>query len=111
MPGLVIVMQNTEQIFRHVNFFQLCDLIPLPTFVSIAGNFLLALTLLLLGPAPFVPLKPSVALIQGAMGLNGFCASLIMVSSFLRAQRAAIRLGFSDDIDTYIFISGTYLDK
>jgi hypothetical protein len=40
------------------------------------------------------------------MGLNGACSSLIMVSTFLRAQRAAIRLGFRDGIDTYIFISG-----
>ena len=91
----------------HVLNFQICDLIPFPTFVSIGGNFMLALSLLLLGPAPFFPLQPSVALIQGAMGLNGFSASPIMVSSFLRAQRAAIRLGFKDDIDTYIFISGT----
>jgi hypothetical protein len=64
----------------------------------------LALALILLGP--FLPLKPSRSLICGSLALVGFCSALLMVASFLRANRTAINEGFQDDINTYIFISG-----
>ena len=66
----------------------------------------MAFSLLFLGPAPFIGLEPSVSLIQGVAGLIGFGSANVMVSSFLRAQRAAINQGFCDDITTYIFIAG-----
>jgi hypothetical protein len=66
----------------------------------------LAISFLFLGPAPFLPLVPTTTLIQIVLGLVGFSSALIMVASFLRAHRAALKLGFRDSIDTYIFISG-----
>ena len=39
------------------------------------------------------------------VGLFGFGDTLVMVSSFGRAQSAALKLGYVDDINTYIMIS------
>ena len=40
------------------------------------------------------------------MVIHGCAAAQVMVSSFGRAQRAALAAGFPKDIDTYLFISG-----
>ena len=37
----------------------------------------------------------------------GFGYAQVMVSTFGRAQSAAVRKGFNDDIDTYLLIAGT----
>ena len=44
-------------------------------------------------------------LIQGSAGILSGGYAMIMVSTFGRAQAAAIRKGYNDDLDTYIFIS------
>jgi hypothetical protein len=51
--------------------------------------------------------NPGVIIKNMLLGIIGFCSAMVMVSSFLRAQKSAIKLGFNDDINTYIFISGT----
>jgi hypothetical protein len=61
---------------------------------------------LLIGPIPFLPLTPSVPLIQGAVALSGLGYGMVLVSTFGRSQKAAIRKGYNDDIDTYLIISG-----
>ena len=42
------------------------------------------------------------------MGLVGFAHSCMVVSTFSRAQRQVLDMGFADDINTYVMISGTY---
>ncbi len=41
----------------------MCDRIRYPIIISIFGNFFMAVALSLVGPAPFIPTEPSVALI------------------------------------------------
>ena len=48
---------------------------------------------------------------QGTIGIVGFGYALVMVSTFGRAQGAALRKGFKDDIDTYLLISGKKVIK
>ena len=43
------------------------------------------------------------------MALAGFAYSCMVVSSFSRAQRRVLDMGFADDINTYVMISGTFL--
>ena len=43
---------------------------------------------------------------QGPAAIVGFAYSQIMVSTFARANSAAMRRGFRDDIKTYLLISG-----
>ena len=64
------------------------------------------ITCLLLGPAPFLNIKTNVGLIEGIAGLGGVGYALVMVSTFSRAQSEVIGKGFSDDIETYLMISG-----
>ena len=40
------------------------------------------------------------------MALAGFAYSALVCSSFSRAQKRVIEMGFSDDINTYVMISG-----
>ena len=44
------------------------------------------------------------------MAVVGFGYAIVMVSTFGRAQSGALEQGFNDDIDTYLFIAGYFLD-
>ena len=48
--------------------------------------------------------------IQGMMSLAGFAYSCMVVSSFSRAQKRVLDMGFADDINTYVMISGKFTD-
>ena len=74
--------------------------------ISVLGNITLALGFIFLGPLPFLDIEPSVSLIQGVCGAVGIGYAMIGTSSFMRAQSAAMKLGFEDNIKTYIMISG-----
>ena len=75
--------------------------------LSIFGNVGLALAFTFIGPLPFIPINTSVSLVTGCTALVGFSYAFVMVSSFTRAQGAAVRSGFSKDTETYHLISGT----
>ena len=90
----------------HFFIFKICDKLRYPTMISICGNAAMATAFLFLGPVPFIPLETNLSVIQGMVGLVGFGYALVMVSSFGRAQSAALNLGYVDDINTYIMISG-----
>ena len=78
--------------------------------VSILGNILLTVAFLLIGPAPFLTnLLPSTGLIQGSAAILGTGYAMVMVSTLGRSQSAAIRLGYNEDLDTYMFISSKQL--
>ena len=66
----------------------------------------MATAFLYVGPVPFISLETSLSVINVMVALVGFGYGLVMVSSFGRSQRAALSLGFADDINTYIMISG-----
>ena len=61
---------------------------------------------LFVGPVPFIPIETKVFIIQGMACIAGVSYALIVVSSFARAHKAAMNLGYADDIDTYIALSG-----
>ena len=44
------------------------------------------------------------------MSLAGFAYSCMVVSSFSRAQKRVLDMGFADDINTYVMISGKFTD-
>ena len=69
----------------------------------------MAIAFLFLGPVPFIPIQTKLSIIHGMAGLFGFGYALVLVSSFGRAQSTALSLGYSDNLNTYIMISGNYL--
>lgn len=80
-----------------------------PSFFSLAGNLMFLITFTFVGPVSFIPIRPSEHLIQAMMALAGFAYSALVCSSFSRAQKRVIEMGFSDDINTYVMISGIWL--
>ena len=89
--------------------FQLCDKANYPTLISFIGNIVMAFAFLFVGPAPFLDLKTSTGLIQAMLGLGGFGYAFVMVSTFSRAQKDALKKGFADDIQTHLMISGVFI--
>jgi hypothetical protein len=85
---------------------QVCDKIKHPSVVSMVGNVGMIAAFVFVGPLPFVPLEPSVALIQSMMAVFGIGFAPVKVSSFVRSQKAAIQNGFNDDAETYSLITG-----
>ena len=66
----------------------------------------MARAFLFLGPVPFIAIETKLSIMQGMAALVGFAYASIVVSSFGRSQRAALNLGYADDISTYMAISG-----
>ena len=81
--------------------------------VSLIGNSVMAGAFLFMGPAPFFAIQPATFLIQIMIGIGGFGYALVMISTFTRAQKGALELGYAEDIETYLMVSGvitlTYL--
>ncbi len=60
-----------------------------------------------IGPAPFFPgISPSVNLAYGMTAVVGSGYGLVLMSSFARVYKTAIRKGYEDTINTYLIISG-----
>ena len=68
----------------------------------------MAIAFLFLGPVPFIPFETHLSIIQGMTVLVGFGYALVAVPSFGRAQSAALSLGYSEDLNTYIMITGKF---
>jgi hypothetical protein len=72
----------------------------------------MTLAFLFVGPVPFLQFVPtSTGLIQTSAASLSSGYAMIMVSTFGRAQSAAIRNGFEDDLNTYMFISSKIIHR
>ena len=58
-----------------------------------------------IGPLPFIPTNSSLSLTTRCTALFGFSKAW-MISSLIRAQRAAVEGGYTKDAKTYGLISG-----
>ena len=85
---------------------QVLDKIQYPVAASMVANCLLIVSFTLLAPLPFLPLEPSFTMMMVCACLCGIGYAISNVGSFTRAQKAAQRVGFAADLDTYIMISG-----
>ena len=90
---------------HDITIFQICDKLKHPTIMAIVGNVSMALGYFFLGPPTFLSVETKLSLIQGMVGLISIGDALVTTSSFGRAQRAARKLGYADDINTYTMIS------
>ena len=66
----------------------------------------MAVAFIFLGPIPFLQMEPQLNLIQGMVGIVGLGYAMVMTSSFCRSQATALKLGYEDNIGTYLMISG-----
>jgi biotin transporter BioY len=73
-----------------------------------AGNVVMLISFIFIGPAPFFgdSLPNSAGLSYVVAVTMGFGFGFVMVSTFTRAYREAMSQGYSDDINTYLVLSG-----
>lgn len=74
-------------------------------WLSIFGNFVLLIAMGLTGPLPFLPIKPSLLLIKIIYGVASCGFPFVCVPSFARSRKAALQLGFADDLATNFALS------
>ena len=63
----------------------------------------------MIGPLPFLPIQPNIALSVIGMALFGFSMGMTYVSAFARAEKSATKCGFPEDTKTYQLISGLWI--
>ncbi|XP_049273245.1 uncharacterized protein LOC125759055 [Rhipicephalus sanguineus] len=69
----------------------------------------MATSYLLIGPAPFIQVEPSFALVCTSQALRGVGAGFIIICAYSNAMRVAIEdVGHPDDVRTRSFISSTF---
>lgn len=69
---------------------------------------ILATAFIFLGPLPTISIVPSWQSITTAAAFVGLGYGAVIVSTFGRAQGAALRMGFSQNIETHLLISGMW---
>ena len=85
------------------------DKILQPIIFSTTGLLLLLLTFTLIGPAPFLPLAPSLPLTVLSLVLQGAGAALVLVSTFSSSLAATLsKDGYSDSPSTFSLVSGLW---
>lgn len=97
---------NNEFLYQDFLSLQAIDKFGDPIVFSIFGNVLFLTSFLFIGPLPFLPFDPYKYLIQGMMAVAGFAYSCMVVSSFTRAQRRVLELGYATGINSSVLISG-----
>ena len=91
--------------------FQVCDKYPYQTAVTIVGNTFLGSAFLFIGPMPPLIFTPTWISITIATCLGSIGYAAVMVSTYGRTQKAAELQNFTQDIDTFIMVSGAWLSS
>eukprot|EP00095_Tigriopus_kingsejongensis_P008420 maker-scaffold1403_size43014-snap-gene-0.10 protein:Tk08420 transcript:maker-scaffold1403_size43014-snap-gene-0.10-mRNA-1 annotation:"chromaffin granule amine transporter" len=107
--GITFLIFGCCYMLGNVSFGTFLDKTGYPIAYSIMGNFLFIICFLLIGPAPFIPISPSVKLIQGMMALAGLGYASSVVSSFSRSYHRVLQMGYPDNIHTHILITGIWM--
>ena len=85
----------------------MCDKVAYPAWVAVVGNICSILAFTFLAPLPFVSdTRATISAMNICTAVQGIGVALTNVSAFTRAQTAAQRIGFNQDLKTYIMISG-----
>lgn len=84
---------------------RICDKGTDPLIIDVFGYTLTCAGILVIGPAPFIPFKPTVGTIVGSLVVIGLGLSAKLVSSFVGALRNTAERGFPDNLATYGMVS------
>ncbi|KAL3245076.1 hypothetical protein MRX96_018219 [Rhipicephalus microplus] len=78
-------------------------------FLIFVGSVLMATSYLIIGPAPFIPVETSFALICVSQALRGFGAGFIIICAYSNAMRVAVEDDkHPDDVRTRSFVCSTF---
>jgi len=104
---IFLALGGTYMVFSPVSGW-VCDKVAYPAWVALLGNIFSIVAFTFLAPLPFVPTQTAVWAMTVCTATQGVGIALTNVSSFTRAQMAAQRIGFNQDLKTYIMISGLF---
>ena len=84
----------------------LCDGKVSPWIVTSCGFLLMFLCFAFLGPAPYLPIDPTIYSVQGALVLQGLGSAGVLVASFVCALQAAVTT--QDNMQVQAVVSGLF---
>lgn len=108
MVGLVFVVNGTVYAATAWIWGKAVDITGRAKELCILAGLLMCTCLLLLGPAPFLPLPTAVWTVMLALGIFGFASGGTNVCSFAGSFRDTIERGFPNDLSTYGLVSSVF---
>ncbi|KAA0193883.1 hypothetical protein HAZT_HAZT003132 [Hyalella azteca] len=106
--GLVFVLNGATYAASAPIWGKLCDKGVPPIIISLIGSLTVIVAFILLGPAPFLPIKESLGLCIAALIIHGFGFGAQLVATFGGAHRDAIAYGMPNNLTTYGLVSGMW---
>ena len=86
-----------------------CDKLPYVDVLSLFGQLLLVITFLLTGPAPYLPLSPSLGLTLTGPVTQGLGSAMVIVTTYTTCLKATLEtLGYPETVATYSLVSGLH---
>jgi len=79
-----------------------------PRLVMLVGSVLLTISFSMIGPLPFLLIKPSYTLSMIMIAVAGMGIGALLVSGFVVAQKSAVAAGFPNDLSTYSLVSSIW---
>ena len=86
----------------------LADTNLLPELISPVGNILIFTSLLLIGPASYLPIDPSFLLTEIGLGILGVGTAATLTATFSMAQKLALRAAHCTPEEAHSVISGLW---
>ena len=106
--GLMFVLNGAMYAVSSPIWGRLCDKLLPERVVTMIGACVVAISFLLVGPCPLLPLKNSLPLCIVALSIHGIGFGAELVATFSGPQREAQLAGLPNDISTFGLVSGLW---
>lgn len=108
LVGMVFVVNGTVYACTAWIWGKVADKTVRTKELCILACVLLCASLVLVGPAPFLPFPTAIWTVMLALGLFGLGSGGTIVASFVGSFRDTIKRGFPDDLSTYGLVSSVF---
>ncbi|KAB7498083.1 MFS-type transporter, partial [Armadillidium nasatum] len=106
--GLLFGLKDGANCFASPVWGWLCDKLGKTKVLIITGSFMAALSFILLGPFPGLPIQHTIWVIIIALILNGFGVGGQQVAGVVSAMKDTVDAGFPDEPDTHAFVASLW---
>ena len=102
---------NTKLNDQTILQFQICDKIKQPTLLSMLGNSLMLVGLIVIGPIPALTsfIQPTLIYLRGVYSMIMLGYASIAVTTFCRAHKALARQGFEMGEKGNLMVTGKFI--
>nr|XP_050039144.1 MFS-type transporter SLC18B1-like [Dermacentor andersoni] len=108
MVGMVFVLNGTVYACTAWIWGKVADKTVRTKELCVLACLLLCTSLVLIGPAPFLPFPTAIWTVMLALGLFGLGSGGTIVASFVGSFRDTLKRGFPDDLSTYGLVSSVF---